>query len=177
MTTTDIHTETRKGGAAMEAIERLSLVLWRERELLEELHYRLEVEQLVLASGRSRWLGRAARDIDTLLSTIRETEVLRAVAADEAAAAVGMTSNPSLAALAEAADEPWSTILTEHRDAFVAVTAEIATLADSNRHLISAGYRSARETLLSLGESTDGYAADGTATADPTRTRLVDRSL
>lgn len=161
----------------MEAIERLSLVLWRERELLEELHYRLEVEQLVLASGRSRWLGHAAREIDALLTTIRETEVLRAVAADEAAASVGMTSNPSLAALAEAADEPWSTILTEHRDAFVAVTAEIATLADSNRHLISAGYRSARETLLSLGDSTDGYAADGTATADPMRTRLVDRSL
>ena len=69
------------------AVERLSLVLWRERELLEELHYRLEVEQLVLASGRSRWLAHATRDIDHLLSTIRETEVLRAVAADAAAAA------------------------------------------------------------------------------------------
>ena len=173
----DIHPEAREEDTAMEAIERLSLVLWRERELLEELHYKLEVEQLVLASGRSRWLGHAAREIDALLATIRETEVLRAVAADAAADAVGMTSNPSLAALAEAADEPWTTILTEHRDAFVAVTAEIATLADSNRHLISAGYRSARETLLSLNDSTDGYAADGTATADPLRTRLVDRSL
>jgi hypothetical protein len=160
-----------------DAMERLSMVLWRERDLLEELHYRLEVEQLVLASGRSRWLASAARDIDALLGTIRQTEVLRAVAADEAAAAAGMTCNPSLAALADAAGEPWSTILTEHREAFVAVTAEIGTLADSNRHLISAGYRSARETLLSMGESTDGYTASGTATAEPLRHRLVDRSL
>ncbi len=161
----------------MEAMERLSLVLWRERELLETLHFKLEVEQLVLASGRSTWLMHAARDVDTVLGTIRETEVLRAVAADEAATAVGMTSNPSLAALADAAEEPWGSIFTEHRQAFVSATADIAALADSNRHLISAGYRSARETLLSLGETTDGYAADGSATAEPVRHRLVDRSL
>ncbi|WP_241005279.1 flagellar export chaperone FlgN [Nocardioides sp. zg-1228] len=159
------------------AVERLSLVLWRERELLEELHYRLEVEQLVLASGRSRWLAHATRDIDGLLATIRETEVLRAVAADAAAAAFGMEANLSLASLAEAADEPWRTILTEHREAFVQLTHEITRLADSNKHLISAGYRSARETLLSLGDSVDGYSADGSATAEPARNRLVDRSL
>ncbi|QBR94398.1 flagellar protein FlgN [Nocardioides euryhalodurans] len=158
-------------------MEKLSLVLWRERELLETLHFKLEVEQLVLASGRTRWLMHAARDVDAVLSTIRETEVLRAVAADEAAAAIGMTSNPSLSALADAAEEPWSTILAEHRQAFVAATADITALADSNRDLISAGYRSARETLLSLGETTDGYAADGSATAEPVRPRLVDRSL
>ena len=162
----------------MDVMERLSTVLWRERELLDQLHYRLEVEQLVLASGRSRWLAAAARDVDSVLSTIRETEVLRAVAADAAAEAVGMTSNPSLSALVEAAPEPWSSILGEHRQAFVEVTADIGALADLNRDLISAGLRSARETLLSLGgESTDGYAADGRATAEPIRHRLVDRSL
>lgn len=161
----------------MDVMEKLSLVLWRERELLESLHFKLEVEQLVLASGRSRWLMHAARDVDAVLATIRETEVLRAVAADEAASAIGMSSNPSLSALAEAADEPWSSIFTEHRAAFVSSTADITALADSNRDLISAGYRSARETLLSLGETTDGYAADGTATAEPVRHRLVDRSL
>lgn len=161
----------------MDVLERLSLVLWRERELLETLHYKLEVEQLVLASGRSRWLMHAAREVDTVLTTIRETEVLRAVAADEAAAAIGMSSNPSLAAMAEAVEEPWAGIFTEHRQAFVAATADISALADSNRDLISAGYRSARETLLALGESSDGYAADGSATAEPARHRLVDRSL
>lgn len=166
-----------QGASATAAMERLSLVLWRERELLSELHYKLEVEQLVLASGRSRWLANATREIDALLATIRETEILRSVAADDAAAAAGMAANPSLAALAEAAGAPWTTILTEHREAFVTLTADIATLADSNKHLISAGYRSARETLLSLGESVDGYSADGSATADISRTPLFDGSL
>ena len=161
----------------MDVMEKLSLVLWRERELLDTLHYKLEVEQLVLASGRSRWLMHAAREVDGVLTTLRETEVLRAVAADEAAAAIGMSSNPSLSALAEAATEPWSSILDEHRQAFIAVTADIEALADSNRELISAGYRSARETLLAMGDTTDGYAADGSATAEPARHRLVDRSL
>ncbi len=166
-----------QGASTTATMERLSLVLWRERELLSELHYRLEVEQLVLASGRSRWLANATRDIDALLGTIRETEMLRAVAADDAAAAAGMAANPSLAALAEAAGAPWTMILTEHREAFVTLTADIVTLADSNKHLISSGYRSARETLLSLGESVDGYAADGSATADSSRTPIFDGSL
>ena len=158
-------------------MEKLSLILWQERELLDVLQFRLEVEQLVLASGRSRWLMRAARDVEAVLETIRETEVLRAVAADAAAASIGMQSNPSLSALAEAADEPWSSILTEHREAFVAVTREVTALADSNRELISSGYRAARETLLSLGDSTEGYSPDGTAVVEPNRHRLVDRSL
>ena len=38
-------------------MEDLSLILWRERELLETLLYKLEMEQLVLASGSSRWLA------------------------------------------------------------------------------------------------------------------------
>src|SRR4051794_30526072 len=40
-------------------MQRLSQVLWRERELLEGLQYALEVEQLILATGRNRWLMRA----------------------------------------------------------------------------------------------------------------------
>lgn len=158
-------------------MDKLSVILWRERELLDLLHYKLEVEQMMLASGRSRWLMTAAREVEAVLETIRETEVLRSVAADEAAAAVGMTSNPSLGALADAAGEPWRSILHEHRDAFVAVTREIADLADSNRDLISAGYRSARETLLSLDEGVAGYSPDGSAVAAPERHRLLDRSL
>ncbi len=158
-------------------MDKLSVILWRERELLETLHYKLEVEQMVLASGRSRWLMQAARDVDAVLETIRETEVLRSVAADEVAARLGLKHNPSLSALADSVDEPWGTILREHRDAFIAVTREIADLADTNRDLISAGYRSARDTLLSLGEETSGYTPDGSALTGPSPHRLLDRSL
>lgn len=159
-------------------MEKLSSILWRERELLDTLLFKLEQEQLVLASGRNRWLMRSAREVENVLETIRQTEILRSVAADEAAASLGLEHNPSLRALAEATDEPWRSILLDHHEAFRAITREITALADANRELITAGYRSARETLLSLGSSTDGYDAAGSAVSVAEKPRhVVDWSL
>ena len=158
-------------------MEKLSLILWRERELLDLLAYKLEVEQLVLASGRTRWLGHSTREVEQVLETLRETEVLRAIAADEVATQVGLPPAPTLAQLAEVAPDPWRGILEDHRTAFTTATREISELAESNRGLITAGYRSARETLLALGGNADGYSPDGSAVLDAPRERLVDRSL
>ncbi len=158
-------------------MEKLSQVLWRERELLESLIYRLEVEQLVMSTGRTRWLLRAAQDVQSVLDVVRETEMLRAVAVDEVAEQLGLGPTPSLQSLIEASDEPWSSILADHRDAFIRITADVVTMADTNRELITAGIRSARETLLNLSDGTDGYTADGSAVAGPARTPLLDRSL
>ena len=144
-------------------MQRLSQILWRERELMEGLQYALEVEQLILASGRNRWLMRAATDVESVLDTLRKTEVLRAVVADEVANTLGLGPNPSLKELAARGGEPWVEILGDHRDAFVKMTQAITELADTNRDLITSGYRSARETLLAMDDGTEGYTADGTA--------------
>jgi hypothetical protein len=77
-------------------VEKLTWVLWRERELLEALLYRLELEELVMATGRTRWLANAARDVDQAAAALRDAEVMRAVAADEAAEAAGLAPNSSL---------------------------------------------------------------------------------
>lgn len=159
-------------------MEKLSLILWRERELLVLLSYKLEVERLVLASGRTRWLVNATREIEELLATIRETEVLRAVAADEAAAELRLPPNPSLAGLAAVAPDPWGPLLLEHRDAFVETAREIAQLSEDNHSLLTAGYRSARATLLDIvGNGPEGYTQDGAAVAVAARPGLVDKSL
>src|SRR6478609_5385812 len=92
-------------------MEKLSQILWRERELLDSLLFKLEMEQLVLGSGRTRWLARAAKEVALVLEMLRETEILRSVAADEAAESIGLSSNPSLRSLAESVDEPWRSIL------------------------------------------------------------------
>ncbi len=158
-------------------MEDLSLILWRERELLDTLLYKLEIEQLVLASGKSRWLASAAREVETILDSIRETELLRAVAADEAAGRVGLASNPSLRALADAVDEPWRSILTDHREAFLGYTREVAEIAAANRELLTAGQQAAREMFLGLSEQPDGYAHDGRAVVEEPRHRLLDQSI
>ena len=66
------------------------------------------------------------RDVEEVLEQLRETEILRAVAADEAAASRSASApTPACSGLIEAADEPWSSILADHRDAFLAISAEI----------------------------------------------------
>ena len=158
-------------------MDKLSQILWRERELMESLLFKLEVEQLVVSSGRTRWLARSAEEVEMVLGLLRETEVLRAVASDEAAESVGLPSHASLGELAEASQEPWSSILGDHRSTFQALGAEIAALAQSNRELLTAGLRSARETMLSFESAVTGYAADGAAVATGASSTLVDRSL
>lgn len=159
-------------------MDRLSQVLWRERELLETLAYKLEVERMVLATGRTRWLVNVTREIEDVLEDLRATEVLRATAADEVAEGLGLTPNPSLGALAEAASDPWQSILVDHRDAMLGLAREIAETAEDAKGLITAGYRSARETLLAIGGTTTAsYTPAGQAVVEAASPRLVDRSL
>jgi len=159
-------------------VEKLSQILWRERELLDSLLFHLEVERLVLMAGRTRWLVRTADDVERVLQSLRETELLRSIASDEAAALLGLGHSTSLRSLAESLHEPWQSIMTDHRDAFLLVSREIAALAESNRELLTLGLRSARETLMGLGEEgVQGYRPDGAAVLDRSPRRLVDRSL
>jgi hypothetical protein len=142
-------------------MEELSQVLWRERELLDTLLFKLEEEQMVLASGRTRWVVQAAREVESVLQTIRETEILRSTVVDRVAVDLGLEHNPSLRALARAVSEPWRGILLDHHEAFTTLTHEVTALAVENRDLITTGYHSARQTLMTLGDSTHDYVADG----------------
>ena len=158
-------------------MQELSSVLWRERELLDMLLFKLEEEQLLLSAGRTRWLPHAAREVESILENVREIELLRAVVADTAAESLGLEHNPSLRALAEAADEPWQSILLEHRDAFAAVAAQVSQMADTNRELLTTGWQAADATLRSMSEGGPGtYGADGSTVTDR-RTNLLDRSI
>jgi hypothetical protein len=158
------------------SMEDLSSVLWRERELLETLLFKLEVEQLVLATGRTRWLAPAAREIEEVLDAIREIELLRSVEADAIAAALGLEPNPSLREIAEVSDEPWKSIWLDHRESFTSVAAEISEMAENNRELLTSGYQAAKATLAALSDTPSTYTADG-STVSERRTSLLDRSI
>jgi flagellar FlgN protein len=158
-------------------VEKLTWVLWRERELLEALLYRLDVEALVMSSGRTRWLTNAARDVDDAVEALREVEILRAIAADEAAEAVGLAPNASLGELIAVADEPWVGILIEHRDAFLTLVEEVSRVAQSNRALIVAGLRATQDTLLGIDRGASTYTAAGSVDRGQSRSTVIDRSL
>jgi hypothetical protein len=154
----------------------LSDVLWRERELLEQLLFKLEVEQLLLVSGRTTRLPLATREVEEVLGLIREAELGRAIEVDAAAAVLGLADGVSLRELAKAAPAPWDGILLEHRLSFVRLTAEISEMSHSNRDLLASSHRATQETLMSLQFSVQTYDPRGAATPALTGAQLVDET-
>ena len=162
----------------------VSTVLWHARELLEQLLFKLEEEQLLLTAGRTRWLPHATREVELVLEQIRAAEIMRAAEVDAAAAALGLRPGPSLRELAEVAPEPWGELLHGHREAFLALTQEISQLAQANRDVLSAGQRATQEALRTLaddpraGSGAGTYGPRGRAAAGvPGRAHLLDEAL
>ena len=155
----------------------VSTVLWRERELLELLLFKLEEEQLVLTSGRSRWLAHATREVEMVIAQVRAAELERAVLVDALAAELSLPASPSLTALAEAAPSPWDDLLRAHRAAFLTLAEEIAALSSTNRELLLSAQRASREVLGGVeAGAAQTYSPRGTE-AEPARARVVDRAL
>jgi hypothetical protein len=155
----------------------LSAVLWRERQLLELLLFKLEEEQLVLTSGRTRWLGHATREVEQVLDQIRTAELGRSIEADDTARAFGLEPGAGLLALAQAAPEPWGDLLTSHREAFASLTAQIQDVAHGNRDLLTSSHRAAQETILGLQETVQTYDTRGTTSNGRVTARLIDESF
>lgn len=157
-------------------VAEVSNVLWREREQLELLLFKLDEEQLVLSSGRTRWLAHATREVEIVLDQVRSSELLRAVEVDAYAATVGLPPSPSLHDLALASPEPWRELLIAHRDALVELTSAIGKIAAHNREVLATAQHAAHETLLSLTGTLETYAPTGRTTS-PAPAHLFDRAL
>ena len=161
----------------------LAAVLWRQRELLELLAYRLECEQLILAGGRTRWLPAATTEVETLLDDLRVIEMQRAAVSDAAARELGLPVGATLEDVAGTAAPPWTEVLIEHRNALVALCGELSMLAEASRTITSAGLAAVEQTLATLGgrvgASSQGYDARGRTDmiAGHGRSVVVDRAL
>ncbi|UQX87939.1 flagellar protein FlgN [Jatrophihabitans telluris] len=153
----------------------VSTLLWREREALELLLFKLVSERLIVSAGETRWLAPANREVEAVVEQLRGVEVLRAAEVEMLAADLGKDIGISLTELAELADEPWRSILFEHRDAMLKLVLQIEQTADENRRLLTAGARSIRETLLSVTDSVDTYDSRGvTTTSSSLRPVIMD---
>ena len=160
-------------------LSEVSNILWQERQLLELLLFKLEEEQLVLASGRARWLNHATREVEMVLEEIKRAELNRAIQVDGLAAEMGLGSGPSLRELAELVPSPWNNILEQHRRAFLTVTQEVLALAQLNRDLLSRGQRATREALSWLGDAEGEVYSQAGVTTSSARTspRLINEAM
>ena len=160
------------------ALSDVSNILWRERQLLELLVFKLEEEQLVLAAGRSRWLAYATREVENVLTEIKRVELERAVQVADAGCTLGLSGAPTLRELAALTAPPWDGIFAEHRRALLKLAQEIDTITQSNRDILRRGAQATREALAAIGEiDIDAYDVRG---ALPDRTlalRIVDEAF
>jgi hypothetical protein len=151
----------------------ISTLLWREREALNLLLFKLIEEQLVVAAGQVKWLPQANHEVELALEQVRGAEVLLAAEIESFVADAGL-GRPSLLTVCKAAPEPWATVLGEHREAVLKLVADVARTTDDNRTLLQAGARSVRETMLSITDTVDVYDSRGTAAPTVSRPRLMD---
>ena len=128
----------------------LSSILWRERDILEHLLFKLDVQQLLLMSGRAAWLVRASAEIETALEQVRLVELERAVRFERLAGELGLGSAPSLTKIAEVAEEPWKSLLTEHYEAFIELATRIQSITSLNRELATAAQQTAAAEISSI---------------------------
>ena len=161
------------------SVNDLSTLLWRERELLELLVFKLEEEQLLLTAGRSKWLHHATREVEQVLGHLRTTGIERTVEASSVAVHWGLAEDATLRQLAEGApDEVWRDLLLSHLTALTALTSQIADVRDTNLGYLRAATRATQETLASVGtapEEPAGYGARGPRVAAAAGARLFDR--
>ncbi|MBK7722238.1 MAG: flagellar export chaperone FlgN [Austwickia sp.] len=162
--------------ATLIALSDLSAGLWRIQELLELLTYKLEVQHVLIETGRARWMGRSTREIDVVLQEMREAELMRAVDAGPVCDALGLSPDTPLSDIAAAAPIPWNSVLDEHRTALTKATRELATLSRSNSDMLEASYRAVKETLDRFNHSSEAptYTARGAREAART-THLFDQ--
>jgi hypothetical protein len=159
-------------------LSEVSATLWRERNLLEMLVFKLEEEQLVVASGRGRWLAHATREVEAVLDRIRQAEIMRAMEVDDIAPSLGLRPGCSLRELAECTPSPWSSMFEDHRVAFLALTEEICSLAQANKDLLARGAKAVRDTLDAVTSAQgapkhDDYGFATSGSASPTGRALV----
>ena len=156
----------------------VSTLLWRERQLLDLLVFKMEEEQLILAAARPHLLGPASAEVAQVLEQISQCEAERDAATRELAAELGLGSPARLAEIVEASDEPWTGIFSEHRKGLVAAVERIRALAAGTKVLLAARLSATADALALLGQApVDAYSpADGYVPAGGTG-RLVRGSL
>lgn len=156
----------------------LSALLWRERELLELLVFKLEEEQLLLQGGKSRWLQHATREVEQVLNRVREAGLSRSVEVAALAPQWGTAEDATLRELAANAPAgPWGEIFAAHLKAMGDLTTQIKELRDTNERFIRAAARSTQETMTTVNANPKTYDASGVTDAPVTGARIFDRNL
>jgi hypothetical protein len=155
----------------------LSRRLWLLREQLEQLVCALDIQQLVLANNRLRWLPLVTEDVEQLVEEVRASDAERTMLSAAVAAELGLPATATLAELADAVGEPHAAVWRRHRLSLLALRAEIENLSSTNRSVGLRGIAANREALAALGgDALDTYDPRGASAPLTTMSSNFDRT-
>jgi hypothetical protein len=154
----------------------LSTLLWRERELLELLMFKLEEEQLLLTTGKSKWLPFATKEVEQVLVRLRTAGMERTVESAVLAAEWGLPDDATLRDLVQhAPSDAWRDIFSSHLSALTGLTAQIAEVRDVNLSYLRSASRATQDTLANLTTTAGVYDDRGAPALATTGAHLFDR--
>ncbi|MBO9625763.1 MAG: flagellar export chaperone FlgN [Microbacterium sp.] len=140
----------------------LSMQLMRERDLLELLLFKLDVQQTLLATGRNRWIAHSVSEIERVLAAMPTVALSRDTLVVAVADEWGVPEATTLSDLIAAAPtDAWREVLTSHLDAMTALAAEIDQMKQVNEHRLRTAIRVTQETIAGLGVPTGEYDPSG----------------
>jgi hypothetical protein len=137
----------------MEQLRDVSNILWRERNLLELLAFKLDSERLLARAGRTRWLDRADHEVEMVLGELKAVELERGIQVEALGKELGLDDAATLLVLAETVPEEWSGILSEHRRALLELARDVDRSARRSRR------KPATAPVATSSEVTDEHGA------------------
>jgi FlgN protein len=164
-------------------MDELARLVGHERRRLELLLFKLVEERHLLAAGEARFLPYAAAEVERAMERLQEAELRRSMLVHRLAAELELPEEAlTMSALARDSLEPYRTIFSDHRKAFLEVAAEIEDVTCQNRRLAERGAHDVdqledadiAESVMELQLAQTGYQAVLGATARLTMPSLVD---
>jgi len=155
--------------------EELSACLWEERAALEQLVFRLEQENLVLAAGRHRLLRPSSAEVEQASAEVDRIEQRRLALTESVGADLHLGPDANLDTIAAALDGPLADAMHGHGEALRALVHLVNGLVDSNRELIARGLAATTDALALVGAAPTGaYTASGAASSSPYGAMMLD---
>lgn len=154
------------GGRPLDAsgvarVDDVTEILRREHRLLDSLLFRLTEIRSLAAEGEARFLAWAAADVEKAAEAVRECELRRASAVQDAQRQLGAASETlTLAELIERAPAPYANVLAEHGVTLRRVLDEIEAVAADGRELAEAGLARVAAEQAAMDASGSGGDAD-----------------
>lgn len=117
----------------MEQLQDVSNILWRERNLLELLAFKLDSERLLARAGRTRWLARADHEVEMVINELKAVELERGIRVQALGEELGVSGDSTLLLLAETVPGEWAGILVDHRRALLELARDVDRSARRSR--------------------------------------------